>query len=76
LVLPLIKSICAWMQKLRVEDPGVSEKDRSEIQTTMLGPEVQDVARYPKIVFRSTSIEKTTTKNGIRSNMTISGQSG
>lgn len=42
---------------LRVEDAGVSEKDRGEIQTTMLGPEVLDVARYPEIVFRSTSIE-------------------
>jgi len=42
---------------LRVQDAAVSEKDRSEIQTTMLGPEVLDVARYPEIVFRSSSIE-------------------
>jgi polyisoprenoid-binding protein YceI len=42
---------------LRVRDPGISEKDRAEIQMTMLGPEVLDVAQYPEITFRSTSIE-------------------
>jgi polyisoprenoid-binding protein YceI len=38
---------------LRVADPGVSEKDRAEIQKTMLGPEVLDIERYPEITFRS-----------------------
>ena len=42
---------------LRVRDPKVSEKDRAEIQKTMLGPEVLDVQRYPEIVFRSTAVE-------------------
>ena len=42
---------------LRVIDAKASEKDRAEIQKTMLGPEVLDVARYPEIVFRSTSAE-------------------
>jgi len=42
---------------MRVLDPGVSEKDRSEIQSNMLGPEVLDTARYKEIVFRSTSAE-------------------
>ena len=37
--------------KLRVLDPGTSEKDRAEIQETMLGPEVLDVQRYPRIDF-------------------------
>src|SRR5437588_3186355 len=31
--------------KLRVSDPKASEKDRAEIQKTMLGPEVLDSAR-------------------------------
>jgi polyisoprenoid-binding protein YceI len=42
---------------LRVNDPKVTDKDRAEIQATMLGPQVLDVARYPEIVFRSTSAD-------------------
>jgi polyisoprenoid-binding protein YceI len=43
---------------LRVRDPGTSEKDRAEIQKTMLGPEVLDAERHHEIVFRSTGAEK------------------
>jgi polyisoprenoid-binding protein YceI len=42
---------------LSVQDPDASEKDRGEVQKTMLGPEVLDVEHYPAIVFRSTLIE-------------------
>jgi polyisoprenoid-binding protein YceI len=42
---------------LRVRDLNVSEKDRSEIQKTMLGPEVLDVVHHREIVFRSTAVE-------------------
>lgn len=42
---------------LQVGDPGVSDKDRAEIQKTMLGPEVLDAEKYPEIVFRSTGVE-------------------
>jgi polyisoprenoid-binding protein YceI len=42
---------------LRVRDADASEKDRSEIQKTMLGPEVLDTERHPEIVFRSTAAE-------------------
>lgn len=42
---------------LRVRDPKASEKDRDEIQKTMLGPDVLDAGRYPEIVFRSTAAE-------------------
>jgi polyisoprenoid-binding protein YceI len=42
---------------LRVADADVSEKDRGEIQRTMLGSEVLDSERYPEIVFRSTAAE-------------------
>jgi polyisoprenoid-binding protein YceI len=38
---------------LRVGDPGVSEKDRAQIQETMLGPEVLDAEHHAEIVFRS-----------------------
>lgn len=42
---------------LQVRDPDTSDKDRAQIQSTMLGPEVLDAARYSEIVFRSTSAE-------------------
>jgi polyisoprenoid-binding protein YceI len=39
---------------LQVRDAEVSDKDRAQIQSTMLGPQVLDGERYPEIVFRST----------------------
>jgi len=42
---------------LQVRDPDVSSKDRAQIRSTMLGPEVLDSQRYPEIVFRSTAAE-------------------
>jgi polyisoprenoid-binding protein YceI len=42
---------------MQVRDPGASEKDRSEIQKTMLGSEVLDAERYPDIVFKSSSAD-------------------
>ncbi len=42
---------------LEVRDPGVSEKDRTQIQRTMLGPEVLDSEHNPEIAFRSTSVD-------------------
>jgi polyisoprenoid-binding protein YceI len=44
-------------RKLRVVDPEVSEKDRSDIQKTMLGPEVLDSEHFPEIVFKSSAVE-------------------
>jgi YceI-like domain len=40
-------------RKMRVIDKDVSEKDRAEIQQTMLGPKVLDSERFPQIRFRS-----------------------
>src|SRR5499427_11011000 len=42
---------------MKVEDRDVSEKDRAEIQQTMLGPKVLDSERFPEIRFRSTRVE-------------------
>ena len=42
---------------LQVRDPKASDKDRAEIQKTMLGPEVLDGQQYPEIVFRSSSAQ-------------------
>jgi polyisoprenoid-binding protein YceI len=47
----------ASTRTLKVLDPGVSEKDRGEIQKTMLGADVLDAEGHPEIVFRSTSAE-------------------
>jgi polyisoprenoid-binding protein YceI len=42
---------------LRVVDKDESEKDRTEVQKTMLGPEVLDSEHYQEIVFKSTGAE-------------------
>lgn len=42
---------------LRVIDKDGSEKDRTEVQRTMLGPEVLDSEHYQEIVFKSTDAE-------------------
>src|SRR6202047_4712309 len=39
---------------LRVIGKDDSEKDRAEVQKTMLGPEVLDSARHQEILFKST----------------------
>jgi polyisoprenoid-binding protein YceI len=43
-------------RKLVVMDKDVSDKDRAEIQQTMLGPKVLDSERFPEIRFRSTAV--------------------
>src|SRR6266705_3820383 len=48
-------SFTADANSLRVIDPGESEKDRNEVQATMLGEQVLDVARYPQIQFSSSA---------------------
>jgi len=45
-------------RRMRVMDKGISEKDRAEIQQTMLGPKVLDSEKFPEIRFRSTAIER------------------
>jgi polyisoprenoid-binding protein YceI len=42
---------------LRVIEKDASEKDRAEVQKTMLGPEVLDSERHPEIVFKSIGAE-------------------
>lgn len=43
-------------KSITVVDPGESEKDRHEVQTTMEGEKVLDVAKFPEIVFSSTKV--------------------
>lgn len=44
-------------RQMRVMDKDVSEKDRAEIQETMLGPKVLDTGQFPEIRFRSSTVE-------------------
>jgi polyisoprenoid-binding protein YceI len=46
-------------KELKVMDEEVSDKDRTEIQQTMLGPKVLDSQRFPEIRFRSTRLQET-----------------
>jgi hypothetical protein len=50
--------IAVITREMKVADPEVSDKDRAEIQSTMLGPKVLDAATYPEIRFRSSRIEQ------------------
>ena len=43
---------------MRVLDPGLSPKDRREVQTRMLGPDVLDADRFQHIRFRSVAIQR------------------
>ena len=45
-------------RRMRVLDPGLSAKDREEVQARMLGPEVLDVKQFPRIHYHSVTIER------------------
>jgi polyisoprenoid-binding protein YceI len=62
-------------RKMQVMDRDVSEKDRAEIQETMLGPKVLDVGRFPEIRFRSTGVEPAGAGRWtVRGDLTLHGQ--
>src|SRR5437879_4660576 len=43
-------------KSITVIDPGESEKDRKDVQATMEGEKVLDVAKFPEITFNSTAV--------------------
>jgi polyisoprenoid-binding protein YceI len=60
---------------LRVIDRDASEKDRAEVQKTMLGPEVLDSERHQEIVFKSIAAEPAGQGRWtLRGNLTLCGQ--
>lgn len=60
---------------LRVIDTDASDSERSEVQKTMLGPEVLDSERHREIVFKSTSAEAAGEGRWtLHGNLTLSGQ--
>jgi polyisoprenoid-binding protein YceI len=61
--------------ELKVMDKDGSDKDRAEVQETMLGPEVLDSAAHQEIVFKSTGAEAAGEgKWTLRGNLTLRGQ--
>lgn len=50
-------SLSVDAKSLSVLDPSEPEKDRNEVQKTMLGEQVLDVARFPQIEFVSSSVK-------------------
>ncbi len=62
-------------RKLRVMDKDVSDKDRAEIQQTMLGPKVLDSEQFHEIRFRSTQVDRLGKGKWIvHGNLTLHGQ--
>jgi polyisoprenoid-binding protein YceI len=60
---------------LRVIDKGESEKDRAEVERTMLGPEVLDSERHQEIVFKSIVADPAGPGRWtLRGNLTLRGQ--
>jgi len=60
---------------LRVIGKDDSEKDRTEVQKTMLGPEVLDSEHHQEIVFKSTAAEPAGQGRWtVRGNLTLRGQ--
>jgi polyisoprenoid-binding protein YceI len=60
---------------LRVVDKEASESERSEVQQTMLGPEVLDSESHREIVFKSTAADSSDQGQWtLRGNLTLRGQ--
>jgi polyisoprenoid-binding protein YceI len=59
-------------KSLTVADPGVSEKDRGEVQAAMQGAMVLDAAKFPEISFASTGVTKAE-RNGDTWNIVLVG---
>ena len=57
-------------KQMRVVDTDVSEKDRAEIQATMLGPGVLNSEKFPEIRFQSSHVEEVGAKEGHRFRVT------
>jgi hypothetical protein len=62
-------------RELRVIGKDEPEKDRAEVQKTMLGPEVLDSGRHQEIVFKSTVADPAGPERWtLRGNLTLRGQ--
>ena len=60
-------------KSITVVDPGEAEKDRKDVQTTMAGEKVLDVAKFPEITFVSSGVSAVK-KNADGWELTLSGK--
>jgi polyisoprenoid-binding protein YceI len=61
-------------RQLRVIDKDASEKERAEVQSSMLGPQVLDSEQHQEIVFKSTAAESAGQDRWtVRGNLTLRG---
>jgi polyisoprenoid-binding protein YceI len=61
-------------RSLHVRDAEASEKDRAEIQATMLGPKVLDSEEFREIRFRSTEVNRHGNQWTVHGDLTLHGQ--
>jgi polyisoprenoid-binding protein YceI len=61
--------------RMKVLDPKLSADKRREIQDRMEGPEVLDSARFPKITFESTKVERTEGTLRVEGQLSLHGMS-
>jgi len=72
---PPAVSLTVNARDLKVMDRDISDKDRAEIQQTMLGPKVLDSERFPEIRFQSRQVERSGQgKWIIEGDLTVRGQ--
>jgi polyisoprenoid-binding protein YceI len=63
------------VRSMRVLDPGLSPKDRQEVQTRMLGPDVLDADRFQHIRFHSVGIQRGNAERwSVRGELEVHGQ--
>jgi hypothetical protein len=63
------------VRAMKVLDPGLSPKDRQDVQTRMMGPEVLDADGFQHIRFRSTAIEtRDSGRWSVRGELEVHGQ--
>jgi hypothetical protein len=61
--------------RLHVLDPGLSPRDREQVQARMLGPDVLDVNGFPQICFESVSVQRIESDGWlVRGHLTLHGQ--
>lgn len=61
---------------MKVLDPGISDSDRKEIDASMKGPKVLDMAQFPAISFTSSSVKpQGTDRNDVAGMLKIHGVS-
>lgn len=72
---PPAVSITVNSREMKVMDRDISEKDRAEIQQTMLSPKVLDAEKYPEITFKSREIDpQGEHKWAIQGDLTVRGE--